>query len=273
VARFPLDIPLACSSNRPALQWRPRCHTELSAYAVLYVPSKTRCSTPCPALVVARSFEVGRWPARAYRRSGAKHHVPMLRQLLQTVGKYLSVELTTRDRDISHAAVEQTLRSKLRVYMNQYALRSLALAGVADDGIPVVKMRMLLRIEIDVALIVQPQPHRSIPSNTLYGSQVTIRDQAILLTKEYPPVNEECFAGSLLGMTCQHPPHAQHGPGSSDGFHVGRGCGGGGSEEQERPKAIRCRWKPANAFPGAQHRGGNNRPWLPAADCLLLVLT
>jgi hypothetical protein len=53
--------------------------------------------------------------------------------------------------------------------MNQHALRSLALAGVAGYGVAVVKMRMLLRIEIDVALIVQTHPHRSILPDALHG--------------------------------------------------------------------------------------------------------
>ena len=38
--------------------------------------------------------------------------------------------------------------------MDQYALRSLALAGVAGYGVSVVKMWMVLRIEINSALIV-----------------------------------------------------------------------------------------------------------------------
>jgi hypothetical protein len=64
--------------------------------------------------------------------------------------------------------------------MNQHALRSLALAGVAGYGVAVVKVRMVLRIEIDVALIVQPQPHLSIPSNVLDSSQVAIDDLEVM---------------------------------------------------------------------------------------------
>ena len=76
--------------------------------------------------------------------------------------------------------LSKSFARKLRVYIDQHTLRRLALAGIAGDGISMVEMRMMLRIEFDFALIVQPQPHRSIPPDALHSSQVTIGDLQFL---------------------------------------------------------------------------------------------
>jgi hypothetical protein len=56
--------------------------------------------------------------------------------------------------DIGHVAVEQLLGAQLRVHMNQDAVGSLSLAGVAGHGIAMVEMQMRARIEGDRAVYV-----------------------------------------------------------------------------------------------------------------------
>src|SRR5271166_1484270 len=60
----------------------------------------------------------------------------------------LHVIASTRDSDIGHAAVEQILSAQLGVHVNQDTVGSLSLAGVAGHGIPMIEMRMLVRIKL-----------------------------------------------------------------------------------------------------------------------------
>src|SRR5271157_6372153 len=78
-----------------------------------------------------------------------------LRQLLAVVCKNLRVPLSTRNRDIRHAAIEQVFRRQLRIHVNEYALGGLSLTGMAGDGIAVVEVRMALRLEIYAASAIE----------------------------------------------------------------------------------------------------------------------
>src|SRR5208282_3475920 len=69
----------------------------------------------------------------------------------------LRVIASTRDRNVCHAAVEQVLRAQLGVHVNEDAVGSLSLAGVAGHGITMVEMRMFVGIEFDRAPTVQFQ--------------------------------------------------------------------------------------------------------------------
>src|SRR5208337_785908 len=68
------------------------------------------------------------------------------RQLLAVVGEKLCIVCSARDRDIGHAAVEQILSTQLRIHVNQDAVGSLSLAGVAGHCIAMVEMQMLVRV-------------------------------------------------------------------------------------------------------------------------------
>ena len=60
------------------------------------------------------------------------------RQLLAVVGEKLCIVRPARDGDIGHAAVEQILSTQLRIHVNQDAVGSLSLAGVAGHCIAMV---------------------------------------------------------------------------------------------------------------------------------------
>src|SRR5450631_1709645 len=70
----------------------------------------------------------------------------------------LRVIASTRDSDIGHAAVEQILGTQFGVHVNQDTVGSLSLAGVAGHGIPMIEMRMLVRIEFNHTPTVDLQP-------------------------------------------------------------------------------------------------------------------
>src|SRR5271170_370845 len=69
----------------------------------------------------------------------------------------LRVIASTRDGNVGHTAVEQILGTQFSVHVNQDTVGSLSLAGVAGHGIPMIKMRMLVGIEVDCAATVHPQ--------------------------------------------------------------------------------------------------------------------
>jgi hypothetical protein len=73
----------------------------------------------------------------------------------------------TRNADISHAAVEDVLRGQFRVHMNQHAVGSLSLAGMAGHCITVVEMWIFSWIECDRAVIVHVQIHSSVLSDVM----------------------------------------------------------------------------------------------------------
>jgi hypothetical protein len=73
------------------------------------------------------------------------------RQSLSAIRKDLGVPLSTRNRDICHAGIEQVSRGHFCVYVNQDAVSRLALARMAGDGIAMIEMWMQARIERDLA--------------------------------------------------------------------------------------------------------------------------
>ncbi len=79
----------------------------------------------------------------------------------------LGVIASTRDRDIGHAAVEQIFRTQLGVHVNQDAVGSLSLAGVARHCIAIVEMRTLVRNKLDRAATVHLK--RSRPSFSMFS--------------------------------------------------------------------------------------------------------
>ena len=74
---------------------------------------------------------------------------------------YLRVFRAARDGNACHAAVEQVFRGQLGIDVNQYALGSLPLAGMARQRIPVIEMGMLARIELHVAASVHSYRRRA----------------------------------------------------------------------------------------------------------------
>src|ERR1035437_1591963 len=88
----------------------------------------------------------------------------------------LRVIASTRDSDIGHAAVEQILGAQLGVHVNQDAVGSLSLAGVAGHGIAMVEMRMFVRIEFDCAATVHFQAQPPVFVDALDGSQLAVRN-------------------------------------------------------------------------------------------------
>ena len=88
----------------------------------------------------------------------------------------LRVIASARDGDIGHAAVEQILRAQLGVHVNQDAVGSLSLAGVAGHCIAMIEMRMLARIEFDRAATVHLQAHPPVFVDALDCSQLAVRN-------------------------------------------------------------------------------------------------
>src|SRR5580698_4483302 len=88
----------------------------------------------------------------------------------------LCVIASTRDSDIGHAAVEQILSAQLRVHVNQDTVGSLSLAGVAGHGIPMIEMRMLVRIEFNHTPTVDLQAQPPVFLDPLDGPQLAVRN-------------------------------------------------------------------------------------------------
>src|SRR5450755_1865300 len=92
----------------------------------------------------------------------------------------LRVIASTRDRGIGHAAVEQILRTQLGVHMNQDTVGSLSLAGVAGHGIAMVEMRMLGRVEFNVAATVHPQAQTPVFVDAFDGAHLAVRNSEVI---------------------------------------------------------------------------------------------
>ena len=82
----------------------------------------------------------------------------------------------SRLQGVCHTAVEQILSAQLGVHVNQDAVGSLSLAGVAGHGITVVEMRMLARIEFDRAATVHFQVQPPVFVDVLDGPQLAVRN-------------------------------------------------------------------------------------------------
>ena len=78
-----------------------------------------------------------------------------------------------RDGDVGHAVVEQVLGSKFGVDVDEYAVGSLALAGMTRDGIAVVQMRMPGRIDLDRAAVVHLEHHPAL-ADSLHGPKLAV---------------------------------------------------------------------------------------------------
>ena len=81
-------------------------------------------------------------------------------QLLTVIGKKLRIVCPTRNSNVSHAVVEQVFGSKLCVDVDQHAISSLALAGMAGHGVAMIEMRMLTRIELHFPAAVHLRDNR-----------------------------------------------------------------------------------------------------------------
>src|SRR5208282_458486 len=86
----------------------------------------------------------------------------------------------TRDRDVCHAAVEQILSAQLGVHVNQDTVGSLSLAGVAGHGIPMIEMRMLVRVELDRTTTVHLQAQVPVFVDALDGPQLAVRNSEVV---------------------------------------------------------------------------------------------
>jgi hypothetical protein len=88
----------------------------------------------------------------------------------------LRVIASTRNRDIGYAAVEQILSSQLGAHVNQDAVGSLSLAGVARHYIATVEMRMLARIEFNRTAAVHFQAQPPVFVDALDSPQLAVRN-------------------------------------------------------------------------------------------------
>ena len=79
-----------------------------------------------------------------------------LAQRRRTVRINLRIVRAARDGDIGHAAVEQILCGKFCIHLDQHPVCGLALAGMAGDGIAVIKMQAFGQVSLDCASTVQP---------------------------------------------------------------------------------------------------------------------
>ena len=78
-------------------------------------------------------------------------------QLLTVIGKELRIVSSTRDSNVSHAVVEQVFGSELGIDVDQHAVGSLALAGMAGHGIAVIEMRMRPWIKLHLSAAIHPE--------------------------------------------------------------------------------------------------------------------
>ncbi len=92
----------------------------------------------------------------------------------------LGVIASTRDRNVCHAAVEQSLSAQLGVHVNEDTVGSLSLAGVASHGITVVEMRMLGRVEFNGAATVHPQAQTPVFVDAFDGAQLAVRNSEVV---------------------------------------------------------------------------------------------
>jgi hypothetical protein len=72
-------------------------------------------------------------------------------QLLAVVGEDLRVVCAARNGNVGHAVVKQVFRPQLGIDVDQYPVGGLSLAGMARHGVAVVEVRILHRIEFDLA--------------------------------------------------------------------------------------------------------------------------
>ena len=118
-----------------------------------------------------------------------------LRQFLTVVCKNLRVPLSTRNRDIRHAAIEQVSRGKLRIHVNEYAVGRLSLARIAGYGVAVVDVWMTLGLVVHVVPVIKLQPHRAVRRDVFHCTQFTVRNLQLMIGRgELDTVsNRECL--------------------------------------------------------------------------------
>src|SRR5271165_896199 len=92
----------------------------------------------------------------------------------------LRVIASTRDSDIGHAPVEQILGTQFGVHVNQDTVGSLSLAGVAGHRIPMIEMRMLVRIEFNHTPTVDLQAHPPVFLDALDCPQLAVRNSEVV---------------------------------------------------------------------------------------------
>jgi len=130
-----------------------------------------------------------------------------LRQLLVVVCENLCVPLSTRNRDIRHAAIEQVFRRKRRIYMDKNAVGCLSLTGIAGDGVAVVEMRMTLRFVVHTAPVIKLQPHRAVRRDVFHCTQFTVRNLQLMIGRsELDTVsNRKCLLLLAIVSRDEHP--------------------------------------------------------------------
>lgn len=84
------------------------------------------------------------------------------REIYSTIRKDLRIPLPARNRDIGHTPIEQITRSKIRINVDQDSCRTLPLAGVACNRVPVVKMWEDSGVESYPPPTIYLQSHRAI---------------------------------------------------------------------------------------------------------------
>src|SRR5208282_4475488 len=124
-------------------------------------------------------YRVRHWLLLNRRRMGhvATEFLPQRRRIARI---YLRVIASARDSDIGHAAVEQILSAQLGVHVNQDTVGSLSLAGVAGHGIPMIEMRMLVRIEFNHTPTVDLQAQPPVSVDALDGPQLAVRNSEVV---------------------------------------------------------------------------------------------
>ena len=95
-------------------------------------------------------------------------------QLLAVVGEDLRVVCAARNGNVGHAVVEQVFGSQLCISVDQHPVGGLSLAGMTRDRVAMIEVRMLRRIEFDLAASVHLQTHPPILADAFDGSQLAV---------------------------------------------------------------------------------------------------
>jgi len=96
-------------------------------------------------------------------------------EFCNVVGKEGGLVAGAGDRDVTEAGVEQ-VRVDAGISVNEHAFRGEALRAVTCDGIAVVKMTMLARVELDLAVVVGADGKAAVGMDCLYDGEVAVGD-------------------------------------------------------------------------------------------------
>src|SRR5438067_9015594 len=101
-------------------------------------------------------------------------HFPVerTRELDLVIGVDPRVVLPTRDCDVGEALIDQLLARTLGVDLNQNTSRSLPLAAVARDRVPVIQMPSFARFERGRLPGVPPNLHLPLLVDMLHGAEL-----------------------------------------------------------------------------------------------------